>query len=97
MGVNQNYQPVACAQAANNLAQMTGNIGRPGTGANSITGQANAMGSKLFSNIANLLGGRGFATPPVAATSPKSWASTRCRASRPTSMPRSCSVRRDCG
>ena len=39
---------------------MTGNIGRPGTGANSITGQCNAMGSRLFSNTTNLLGGRDF-------------------------------------
>jgi predicted molibdopterin-dependent oxidoreductase YjgC len=39
---------------------MTENIGRPGTGANSITGQCNAMGSRLFSNTTNLLGGRDF-------------------------------------
>ncbi len=36
---------------------MTGNIGRPGTGANSITGQCNAMGSRLYANITSLLGG----------------------------------------
>jgi predicted molibdopterin-dependent oxidoreductase YjgC len=41
---------------------MTGNIGRPGTGANSITGQCNAMGSRLFSNTTNLLGGHDFAS-----------------------------------
>jgi ferredoxin-nitrate reductase len=39
---------------------MTGNIGRPGTGANSITGQCNAMGSRLFSNTTKMLGGRDF-------------------------------------
>jgi assimilatory nitrate reductase catalytic subunit len=60
MGVNQNYQAVACATAVINLALMTGNIGRPGTGANSITGQANAMGSRLFSNTTSLLGGHDF-------------------------------------
>lgn len=60
MGVNQSYQGVRTAQAIINLALMTGNIGRPGTGANSITGQANAMGSRLFSNTTNLLGGRDF-------------------------------------
>jgi assimilatory nitrate reductase catalytic subunit len=43
-----------------NLALMTGNIGRPGTGANSITGQCNAMGSRLFSNTTNLIGGHDF-------------------------------------
>jgi assimilatory nitrate reductase catalytic subunit len=36
-------------------------MGRPGTGANSITGQCNAMGSRLFSNTTNLLGGHDFA------------------------------------
>jgi assimilatory nitrate reductase catalytic subunit len=61
MGVNQSHEGVRVAQAIINLALMTGNIGRPGTGANSITGQCNAMGSRLFSNTTNLLGGRDFA------------------------------------
>lgn len=56
MGVNQSYQGVRTAQAIINLALLTGNIGRPGTGANSITGQCNAMGSRLFSNTTNLIG-----------------------------------------
>lgn len=60
MGVNQSHQGVRTAQAIINLALMTGNIGRPGTGANSITGQCNAMGSRLFSNTTNLLGGHDF-------------------------------------
>jgi len=63
MGVNQSHQGVKTAQAAINLALLTGNIGRPGTGANSITGQCNAMGSRLFSNTTNLLGGRDFTDP----------------------------------
>ncbi|MDH5672566.1 MAG: nitrate reductase [Myxococcales bacterium] len=58
MGVNQSHQGVRTAQAIINLALITGNIGRPGTGANSITGQCNAMGSRLFSNTTSLLGGR---------------------------------------
>jgi len=60
MGVNQSHEGVRVAQALINLALMTGQIGRPGTGANSITGQCNAMGSRLFSNTTNLLGGRDF-------------------------------------
>ncbi len=60
MGVNQSYQGVNTALAIINLALMTGNIGRPGTGANSITGQCNAMGSRLYSNTSNLLGHREF-------------------------------------
>lgn len=63
MGVNQSYQGTRTAQAIINLSLMTGNIGRPGTGANSITGQCNAMGSRLFSNTTNLLGGHDFANP----------------------------------
>jgi assimilatory nitrate reductase catalytic subunit len=63
MGVNQSHQGVRTAQAIINLALMTGNIGRPGTGANSVTGQCNAMGSRLFSNTTNLLGGRDFTRP----------------------------------
>jgi anaerobic selenocysteine-containing dehydrogenase len=57
MGVNQGHESTRTAQAIINLALMTGNIGRPGTGANSITGQCNAMGSRLFANITSLLGG----------------------------------------
>jgi anaerobic selenocysteine-containing dehydrogenase len=60
MGVNQSHEATRTAQAIINLALMTGNIGRPGTGANSITGQCNAMGSRLFSNITGLIGGRDF-------------------------------------
>jgi assimilatory nitrate reductase catalytic subunit len=63
MGVNQGHQATRTAQAIINLALMTGNIGRPGTGANSITGQCNAMGSRLFSNTTNLIGGHSFENP----------------------------------
>ena len=60
MGVNQSHEGVRTAQAIIDLALMTGNIGRPGTGANSITGQCNAMGSRLFSNTTSLFAGRDF-------------------------------------
>ncbi|MBI3863666.1 MAG: nitrate reductase [Planctomycetia bacterium] len=60
MGVNQSYEGTRTAQSLVNLALLTGNIGRPGTGANSITGQCNAMGSRLFSNTTSLFGGRDF-------------------------------------
>jgi anaerobic selenocysteine-containing dehydrogenase len=63
MGVNQSHEGVRTAQAIIALALLTGNIGRPGTGANSITGQCNAMGSRMFSNTSSLLGGRDFANP----------------------------------
>jgi len=60
MGVNQGHESTRTAQAIINLALMTGNIGRPGTGANSITGQCNAMGSRLFANATSLIGGYDF-------------------------------------
>ncbi|MEO5680885.1 MAG: molybdopterin oxidoreductase family protein [Acidimicrobiales bacterium] len=60
MGVNQGHQAVRTAQAIIDLALITGNVGRPGTGANSITGQCNAMGSRLWSMTASLYAGRSF-------------------------------------
>jgi len=60
MGVNQGHEATRTAQGLINLALMTGNLGRPGTGPNSITGQCNAMGSRLFSNTTSLLGGHDF-------------------------------------
>ncbi len=63
MGVNQGHESTRTAQAIINLALMTGNIGRPGTGANSITGQCNAMGSRLFANATSLIGGHDSAKP----------------------------------
>lgn len=61
MGVNQSYEGTRTAQAIINIALITGNIGKPGTGANSITGQCNAMGSRLWSNTTNLIGHHDFA------------------------------------
>jgi len=60
MGVNQSHEAVRTAQAIINLCLVTGNIGKPGTGPNSITGQMNAMGSRLYSNTSGLVGGREF-------------------------------------
>ena len=63
MGINQGYEAVRTAQSIINLALMTGNMGRPGTGANSLTGQSNAMGSRAFSNTAGLYGGGDYDNP----------------------------------
>ena len=59
-GLVGTHEGVRVAQAIINLALITGQIGRPGTGANSITGQCNAMGSRLVSNTTNLIGGYDF-------------------------------------
>jgi assimilatory nitrate reductase catalytic subunit len=61
MGVNQGHQAVRTAEAAMALALVTGNVGRPGTGANSVTGQCNAMGSRLWAFTTSLYGGRDWA------------------------------------
>lgn len=61
MGVNQGHESTRTAQAVINLALLGGHLGKPGTGANSITGQCNAMGSRLFANVTSLLGGHDFA------------------------------------
>lgn len=79
MGVNQGHEATRTAQALINLALMTGNIGRPGTGANSITGQCNAMGSRLYSNITSLIGGYDFKNP-----------SHRAKVSQVLSIPEEC-------
>ena len=63
MGVNQGHEATRTAQAVINLALLGGHIGKPGTGANSITGQCNAMGSRLFANVTSLLGGHDFTNP----------------------------------
>ncbi|MGV3483283.1 MAG: molybdopterin oxidoreductase family protein [Planctomycetaceae bacterium] len=63
MGVNQSFEGTRVAQAIINIALITGNIGRPGTGANSITGQCNAMGSRLWSSTTNLFGHHQFHSP----------------------------------
>lgn len=63
MGINHGYEGVRSAQAIINIALMTGNIGREGTGANSITGQCNAMGSRAYSNTTTFHGGGSFTDP----------------------------------
>ncbi len=59
-GSTRATRPCARPRRIINLALLTGHIGRPGTGPNSITGQANAMGSRLFSNTTSLMGGYDF-------------------------------------
>lgn len=63
MGINQSYDAVRTAQSIINIALITGNMGRPGTGANSLTGQSNAMGSRAFSHQAGMFGGGDFDNP----------------------------------
>lgn len=63
MGTNQSHEGTRVNQAMINICLMTGNIGKEGTGPCSLTGQTNAMGSRIFSNTTSLFGGRDFANP----------------------------------
>ncbi len=60
MGVNHSTKGTETVNAINNLALLTGNIGRPGASPFSLTGQCNAMGSREASCTSSLPGYRKF-------------------------------------
>ncbi len=60
MGVNHSTKGTETVNAINNLALMTGNIGRPGASPFSITGQCNAMGTREAGFASSLPGYRKF-------------------------------------
>ena len=60
MGVNHSTQGTVTVTAINNLALITGNIGRVGASPFSITGQCNAMGTREAGFTSSLPGYRKF-------------------------------------
>jgi len=60
MGVNHSTQGAVTVAAINNLALLTGNIGRSGAAPFSITGQCNAMGTRESGFTSSLPGYRKF-------------------------------------
>ena len=60
MGVNQSYMGTDTVSAIINLHLLTGQIGRPGAGPFSITGQCNAMGTRETGFTSSLPGYRNF-------------------------------------
>ncbi len=60
MGVNHSTQGSVTVTAINNLALLTGNIGRSGASPFSITGQCNAMGTRESGFASSLPGYRKF-------------------------------------
>ena len=60
MGVNHSTQGAETVSAINNLALVTGNIGREGASPFSITGQCNAMGTREAGFTSSLPGYRKF-------------------------------------
>jgi len=63
MGVNHSTQGAVTVAAINNLALITGNIGRRGAAPFSITGQCNAMGTRETGFTASLPGYRKYDNP----------------------------------
>lgn len=64
MGANQSTVGTLKNRALINLCLATGNIGRPGTGPLSLTGQPNAMGGREAGGLAHLLPGYRKVTDP---------------------------------
>ena len=74
MGVNQSSHGVDKNLALINLALATGNIGRPGAGPFSLTGQPNAMGGREAGGLATALPGhRAVADPQDRAHVERAW------------------------
>ncbi len=64
MGVNQSSEGTAKVRAIINLHLMTGQIGQPGAGPFSLTGQPNAMGGREAGGLSHLLPGYRSVTNP---------------------------------
>ncbi|MDQ6666114.1 MAG: molybdopterin-dependent oxidoreductase, partial [Acidobacteriota bacterium] len=60
MGVNHSTQGAETVSAINNLALLTGKLGKPGSSPFSITGQCNAMGTREAGFASSLPGYRKF-------------------------------------
>lgn len=64
MGMNQSSEGTAKVRSLINLHLLTGQIGKPGAGPFSLTGQPNAMGGREVGGLANLLPGYRSVTIP---------------------------------
>ena len=73
MGVNHSTQGAVTVAAINNLALITGNIGRAGAAPFSITGQCNAMGTREAGFTSSLPGYRKFDSPTDRADLARLW------------------------
>ena len=73
MGVNHSTQGAETVNAINNLALLTGKIGKPGSSPFSITGQCNAMGTREAGGTSSLPGYRKFDSAEDRADLAKLW------------------------
>ena len=82
-GLNQSSSGTAKNAALINLHLATGQIGKPGAGPFSLTGQPNAMGGREVGGMANLLSGhRDLANPEHRAEVARLWGVADVPASR---------------
>jgi assimilatory nitrate reductase catalytic subunit len=72
MGVNQHVDGTATAGALVDLCLASGNLG-PGSGPFSLTGQANSMGTRVFSSKGTWPGHRDFDDPDARRTVAEMW------------------------
>ena len=74
MGVNQSSEGTAKVRHIINLHLMTGNIGKPGAGPFSLTGQPNAMGGREAGGLSHILPGyRAVKNPTHRAELEQAW------------------------
>ena len=74
MGVNQSSEGTAKVCTIINLHLMTGNIGKPGAGPFSLTGQPNAMGGRETGGLSHILPGyRAIKNPSHRAELEQAW------------------------
>ncbi len=84
MGINQSHVGTDKNAAILNLHLVTGQIGRPGAGPFSLTGQPNAMGGRETGGLSHLLPGyRRIADPAARALVERHWGCTNPAASMP--------------
>lgn len=65
MGINQSSEGTAKVRTIINLHLMTGNIGKPGAGPFSLTGQPNAMGGREAGGLSHILPGYRLVNNPT--------------------------------
>lgn len=73
MGINQSTHGSDGVVGINNLALLTGNIGKPGGTSLSITGQCNAMGTREWSSCSGLPNYRVLENPEHRAEIARAW------------------------
>ena len=74
MGITQHTHGVDNVKTCANLAMLTGNIGRPGTGVNPLRGQNNVQGACDMGALPNVFTGyQGVVDPAVRAKFEKAW------------------------